>query len=85
MTTHCIPMYGANMVMSSHHRAGKTFQNDAESSRRDVKATGLKPDTIRIRNPECVVLQVGIGDEVFAAPSIWIETVGEIAESSNSA
>jgi hypothetical protein len=76
-------MYGANMVMGSHHRTGKTFQNEAESSRRDVEATRLEPDTIRIRNPECVVIQVGIGDEVFAAPSIWIETVGEIAESSD--
>jgi len=33
------------------------FQNYAESARRDVTA-GLEPDTICIRNPEAVILQV---------------------------
>jgi hypothetical protein len=76
-------MNGANMVMGSHHRTGKTFENEAESSRCDVKATRLEPDTIRIRNPETVVIQVGVGNEVFAAPSIRIEAIGEIAEGSD--
>jgi hypothetical protein len=76
-------MNGANVVVSAQLGAGETFQNDAESSGCDVKATGLDPDTIRIRNPETVVVQVGVRDEVFAAPSIWIEAVGEIAEGSN--
>src|SRR6266567_84769 len=82
MTTHRIAMNGANMVVSSHHRTGQTFQNDAESSRRDVKGAGLEPDTIRIRNPETVIFQVDVSDEVFAASSIRIETVAEIAEGS---
>src|SRR6266496_1107695 len=81
--THGVAMNGANMVVSSHHRAGKTFQNDAESSRCDVKAAGLEPDTICIRNPETVIIQVGVSDEVFPAPSIRIEAVGEIAEGSD--
>src|SRR5438552_10835152 len=80
VTAHRIAMNGANVVVSSHHRAGKTFQNDAESSRCDVEAAGLEPDTICIRNPETVIIQVGVSDEVFPAPSIRIETVGEIAE-----
>jgi hypothetical protein len=71
------------VVVSSHHRARETFQNDAESSRCDVEAAGLEPDTIRVRNPETVVFQVGVSDEVFAAPSIRIEAVGEIAEGSD--
>src|SRR5438874_6099715 len=80
MTTHRIAMNGANMVVSSHHRAGKAFQHDAESSRCDVEGAWLEPDTIRVRNPETVVFQVDVGNEVFAAPSIRIEAVGEIAE-----
>src|SRR6266702_3560421 len=83
VTTHRKAMNGANMVVSSHHRAGKTFQNDAESSRCDVKGAGLEPDTIRVRNPETVIFQVDVGSEVFAAPSIRIEAVGEIAEGSD--
>jgi len=69
--------------VSSDHRAGKAFQNDAESSRCDIKAAGLEPDTIRIRNPETVIFQVDVGNEVFAAPLIRLETVGEIAEGSD--
>lgn len=76
-------MNGANMVVSSDLRAGETFQNDAESSRCDIKATGLEPDTIRIRNPETVIFQIDVGNEVFAAPSIRIEAVGKTAESSD--
>src|SRR5438046_439590 len=83
ITTHRIAMNGANMVVSSHHRAGETFQDDTESSRCDVKGAGLEPDTIRIRNPETVIFQVDVGNEVFAAPSIRLEAVGEIAEGSD--
>src|SRR4029077_18665576 len=80
MTTHRIAMNGANVVVTSHHRAGEAFQNDAESSRCDVKATGLEPDTIRVRNPEKVIFQSDSGNEVFAAPSIRIEAVGKTVE-----
>src|SRR5207249_975948 len=83
VTTHRIAMHGANVVVSSHHRAGETFQNDAESSRRDVKGAGLEPDTIRIRYPETIIFLVDVRNEVFAAPSIRIEAVGEIAEGSD--
>jgi hypothetical protein len=76
-------MNGAHVVVSSHHRARETFQNDGESSRCDVEAAGLKPDTIRVRNPETVIVQVGVSNKMFAASSIGIETVGEIAEGSN--
>jgi hypothetical protein len=71
------------MVMGSHHRTGKTFQNEAESSRRDVKATRLKPDTIRIRNPETLVIQVDVSNEMFAASLVGIEAVREITEGSD--
>ena len=76
-------MNGANVIVSSHHGAGETFQNDGEPSRCDVEAAGLEPDTVRVRNPETVVVEVGVSDEVFAAPSIRLEAVGEIAEGSN--
>jgi hypothetical protein len=52
VSTHRIAMNFANVVVSPHHRAGETFQNDAESSGCDIKGTGLKPDTIRVRNPK---------------------------------
>src|SRR5947207_14326020 len=83
VTAHRITMNGAHVIVSSHHRARETLQNDAESSRCDVEAAGLEPDTVRIRNPEMVVVEVGISNEVFAAPSIRFEAVGEIAKGSN--
>src|SRR6266404_993083 len=82
VTTHRIAVNGANMVVSSHHRTGETFQNDAESSRCDVKGAGLEPDTVRVRHPETIIFQVDVGNEVFAVPSIRIEAVGETAEGS---
>src|SRR2546430_14967720 len=83
VTTHRIAMNGANMVVSSHHRTGETFQNDAESSRCNGEAAGLEPDTNRVRNPETVIFQIDVSNEVFAAPSIRIEAIGEIAEGSD--
>ena len=83
MTAHRIAMNGANVVVSSYHRTGETFQNDAESSRCDVEAARLEPDTIRVGDPETIIFQVGVSNEVFAVPSIRIEAVGEIAEGSN--
>jgi len=76
-------MHGANVVMSPYHGARETFQDEAESTRRNVKAAGLKPDTIRVRNPETVIVEVGVGDEVLAAPSTRLETVGETIEGSD--
>src|SRR5258708_202444 len=83
MTAHRIAMNGANVVMSSHHRTGETFQNNAESSRCDVKAAGLEPNTVRIRNPETVFFYISVGNKVFATSPIRIEAVGEIAEGSD--
>src|SRR6266542_3527886 len=83
VTTHRIAMNGANMVVSAQLGAGETFQNDAESSSRDVKAARLDPYTFRIRNPEPVVLHVGVGNEVFAAPSIRLEAIGKTVEGSD--
>src|SRR5437016_1920654 len=80
VTTHGIATNGTNVVVSAQLGAGETFQNDAESSRRDVEAAGLKPDAFRIRNPETIVLQVDVSNEMFAAPSIRIEAVGETAK-----
>src|SRR5256886_4231721 len=80
VTTHRIAMHGANMVVSSHHGAGEAFQNDAESSRRDVKAARLDPYAFRIRNPETVIFQISVGNEVFAAPSTRVEAVGKTAK-----
>src|SRR5438552_5567791 len=83
VTTHRIAMNGTNMIVSSHHRAGEAFQNDAESPRCDVEGAGLEPDTIRVRNPETLIFQVDVGNEVFAAPSIRIEAVGKTVEGSD--
>src|SRR6266700_1951813 len=76
-------MNGANMVVRSHHRAGEAFQNDAESSRCNIKTARLKPDTIRVRHPETLIFQVGVSNEVFAAPSIRLDAIGETVEGSD--
>ena len=34
-----------------------------------------------IMDPETVIVQVRVGDEVFAAPLIWLQTVGKTTES----
>ena len=39
---------------------------------------GLDPDTVRIRNPVRTFVEVGVGNEVFAASSIRIEAIGEL-------
>ncbi len=83
MTTHRIPVYGADVVVNAQFGAGETFQNNAESSSRDVEATGLEPYSVGIRNPVAVVIDVDVGDEVFAASLIWIESVGETVEGSD--
>src|SRR5437762_12367595 len=83
VTAHRIAMDGANVVVSSDDSARETFQNDAESPRCDVEGAGLEPDTVRIRNPETVIFRVDVGNEVFAAPSIRIEAIGETAEGSD--
>src|SRR5213593_1424014 len=80
VTTHRIAMHGANVVMSSHHGARETFQNETEPTRCNVKAARLEPDTIRVGNPETVIVHVNVGDEVFAAPSIRLDAVGETVE-----
>jgi hypothetical protein len=76
-------MNRANVVVSSHHGPGETLQNNAESSRCDVEAAGLEPDAIRVRNPETIIFEVGVGNEVFAASSTRIEAVGETVEGSD--
>jgi hypothetical protein len=81
--THSVATYGANVVVRAQLGAGETFQNDAESSRRDVKAARLKPYAFCIRNPEALVLYVDVGYEVFAATLVRLKTVGETVEGSN--
>src|SRR6266403_1631452 len=79
VTAHGVAMNCANVVVSSHHRPRKTFQNDGESSRCDVKAAGLEPDTIRVRHPKTLIFQIDVRNEVFAASSTRLEAVSETA------
>src|SRR4030095_10871233 len=83
VTAHRITMNSPNVVVSSHHRAWETFQNHAESARCDVEAAGLEPDAVRVRDPETVIFQVGVGNEMFAVPLIWVEGVGVTVECGN--
>ena len=53
------------MVVSAQPGTWETFQDDAESPRRDIEVAGLKPDTIRIRNPTTVVFHIDVGDEML--------------------
>src|SRR4051812_15719290 len=81
MTTHGKAMNGANVVMSPNHGTGEALQNDAESSRRDIKAAGLKPHASRIGNPKTFIVDIDAGYEVFAASTIRLEAVGETLKS----
>jgi hypothetical protein len=76
-------MHSANVVMSSHYRARETLQNETESTRCNVKAARLKPDTVRVGNPETVIVEIGVGNEMFAVSPIRLKTVGETVESSD--
>jgi hypothetical protein len=76
-------MHRANVVMSSHHGARETFQKETESTRCNVKAAGLKPDTVRVRNPETVIVEIGVSNEMFAVPPIGLQAIGETVESSD--
>src|SRR5439155_21900830 len=80
VTTHRIAMHGANVVMNPHHGARETFQNETEPTRCDVKAAGLEPDTVRVRNPETVIVEVGVSNEMFAVPPIRLQAIGETVE-----
>jgi hypothetical protein len=83
VTAHRITVHGANVIMGAQHRAGETLQNDAESPARHVEMARLEPDTIGIWNPVTTVCHVDIGNEMFAAPSIRIDAVGETVEGSD--
>jgi hypothetical protein len=69
--------------MRSHHRARKTFQDETESSRRDIEAARLKPDTVRVGNPQMFVAEIRVGDEVFATSLIWLKPIGKAVECGN--
>ena len=71
ITTQRIPVEGADVVVHAEFGTRETFQNDAEPARRDVEAAGLDPYAIGVRNPAAVVVDVDVGDEVFAAPMAW--------------
>src|SRR5215470_6822536 len=80
VAAHGVAVNGADVVVSSDSATGKALQDDAESSRSNVEATGLKPDAVRVRDPEAVLVQVDVGDEMFATPSARIQAVGEATE-----
>src|SRR5207248_11685486 len=80
VTTQCIAMNGANVVVSAQFGAGETFPKYAESSRRDVKTARLDPYPFRIRNPMTVIFQSSVSNEVFAAPSTPLEAIDKTAK-----
>jgi hypothetical protein len=69
--------------MRSDHRTWETFQHETESSGSDIKAAWLDPDTVRVWNPEIIIVEVSVCDEMFTASLIRFETVGKAAESGN--
>jgi hypothetical protein len=83
VTTYRIAVNGTNVVVSSYHRAGEALEHDAESSRRNVEVAGLQPNAVRVRNPETVVFQIGVGYEMFSAPLIPLEAIGKTRKGSD--
>jgi hypothetical protein len=76
-------MHGDNVVMRSDHRTGKTLQQETESSRSDIETTRLDPDAICVWNSEIVIIEVRVCDEMFSAPLIRLEAIGETVKRGN--
>jgi hypothetical protein len=74
---HRVSVNGADVVVSSYPRTGEAFEHDAESSGRNVEVAGLEPDTVRVRDPQPVVFQVNVGDEMVAASVVVVEAISE--------
>ena len=83
VTTHRIPTHRANVVVRAQYAAGEALQYDAESSGRNIEVAGLEPNTICIWHPAPVIVDVDVGNEMFAAPAARIEAVGETVEGSD--
>src|SRR5260370_42444690 len=83
MTPKGVPVNGADVVVSPYPGTGESFENDAESSRRNVKVARLEPNAVHVRNPQLVVFQVGVGNEMVAASLGAVEAVGETRKGSN--
>jgi hypothetical protein len=56
VTTHSVPTNGANVVVDAELGTRESLQNNAEPSRRNVEATGLKPDAVGIGNPRPMII-----------------------------
>jgi hypothetical protein len=69
--------------MRSDHGARQTFQHQTESTGSDIKTAWLEPDAVRVWNPESVVIEVRVRNEMFTASLIGLETIGKTAESGN--
>src|SRR5262249_10341960 len=82
-TAHRVAMHTADVIMRSNHRARETFQDETEPSRRDVETARLKPDTVRVRNPQMFIVEIRIRDEVFAASLIRLKAIGKTVERGN--
>src|SRR5687767_15148283 len=78
-----VPSNSAHVVVDAELRAGQPLEKNAETSRRHVEATGLEPDSVRVGNPEPLIILVGMGDEVLAASSARIKAVGNAVEGSD--
>ena len=61
----------------------QTFQHKTESSGSDIEAAWLEPDTIRVRNPQIVIVEIDVGDKVLAASLIRLKPVAKTAERGN--
>ena len=81
MPSQGITAYGSDVVVNTELGSRHSLQNDAKSTRRDIEAARLKPDTIRIWNPAPLVSDVDVRSEMLATPSVGIESVGDAAES----
>jgi len=80
VTSEGIAAHDPDVVVNTELGAGQSLQNDGESTRRNVEAARLEPDTIRIWNPSPLVLDVDVRSEMLATSLIRIEAVGDAAE-----
>jgi hypothetical protein len=83
VTMHRISVNGANVIVSAQFCAREALEHDAEPSSRNVKLARLEPHAVSVRNPKAVVFQIDVGNEMFAAPLIGVESISETVEISD--
>src|SRR5665213_3669640 len=73
-------MHSARVVMDSKFGPRETLQYNGKPAGRHVKTAQLYPDSVGVRNPRSIFLQVHVNDVMSALPLLRLKSVGHGAE-----